>query len=85
MSNGKLQVRSASARLSAGLPGVQITLRSEDPRYTGVYAFATGEDGNAEPLTLPAPDKAYSLQPDSTVQPYSTWTLLAEKKEGSSP
>ena len=84
MSNGKLQVRSASARLSAGLPGVQISLRSEDPRYPGVYAFATGEDGNAEPLTLPAPDKGYSLQPDSTVQPYSTWTLQAEK-EGYAP
>ena len=69
MSNGKLQVRSASARLSAGLPGVQISLRSEDPRYPGVYAFATGEDGNAEPLTLPAPDKGSRTARCSPIPP----------------
>ena len=76
MMTGSLLVQTFAARQSAPIPGVQITVTGEghDP-----ITFFTDDNGIAERLCLPAPDKELSLEEYNTEQPYSVWDVTAEK------
>lgn len=77
MSSGILRVQTFAARQSAPVPGVAVSVTGPGGE---TYSFTTDSEGNAPDLTLAAPDARYSLSEDNTtVQPYSTCTITAEK------
>ena len=77
MMNGCLLVQSYAARQSAPVPGVTVTVRGEGHAPVTVTTDTTG---TAPVITLPAPDKALSLDEANTQQPYSVWEVTAEKE-----
>lgn len=77
MSSGILRVQTFAARQSAPVPGVAVTVTGPGGER---YSFTTDSEGNAPDLTRAAPDQRYSLdETNTTVQPYSTCTITAEK------
>lgn len=76
MMNGSLLVQTFAARQSAPVPNVQITVTGEgyDP-----ITFVTDDNGIAEPVCLPAPDKELSLEEENNERPYSVWNVVAQK------
>ena len=78
MPNGTLQIYTSVARQAAPLAGVAVQVLDEGG--LAVAAAVTGADGAAEPLTLPAPDKRYSLDEANTaVRPYAVYDLALTK------
>lgn len=78
MANGTLQIYAAMAGQAAPLPGVALTVLDESG--VPLARLTTDDSGAAPELTLPAPDKAYSLdETNATVRPYAVYSLLAEK------
>ena len=77
MMNGCLLVQSYAARQSAPVPDVTVTVRGEGHAPVTVTTDTTG---TAPVITLPAPDKALSLDEANTQQPYSVWEMTAEKE-----
>ncbi|WP_242965897.1 peptidoglycan-binding protein [Pygmaiobacter massiliensis] len=77
MSTGYLQLFSRSARDGIPVDAVTATITSA----TGtVITVVTDEGGYSDPIALPAPDKAFSLDENNrTVLPYAVYTVSAEK------
>lgn len=77
MSTGYLQLFSRSARDGIPVDAVTVTITSA----TGtVITVVTDEGGYSDPIALPAPDKAFSLDENNrTVLPYAVYTVSAEK------
>lgn len=76
MPNGTLQIYASVAGAAAPLAGVTVVVLDE----SGVQLarLTTDDAGAAGELSLPAPDKSYSLdESNSTVRPYSVYTLRA--------
>ena len=79
MGQGFLVVHVTTARGAIPLEGALVNVRQDAPNEEGVRgdviaALVTGNDGNTEPLTLPAPKRSQSLTPNNGAQkPYSTY------------
>ena len=88
MNTGFLKVQSFAARESAVVPEVLITLTSAEgncccpccEEKNGPFVFTTDQEGNAESLSLPAPDRSLSLDINNDTVPYSVWNLTAQKE-----
>ena len=80
MMTGTLRVQSFSARQSAPVPGVFVTLTNADAVAPRPYTFYTDDEGMAEDVCLPTPDEDLSLDENNTQRPYSVWNLTAEKE-----
>ena len=80
MMTGTLRVQSFGARQSAVVPNVFLTLTNADAAAPKPYTFYTDEEGMAEDVCLPTPDKELSLDEGTTQRPYSVWNLTAEKE-----
>ncbi len=77
---GNLTIRTYTA--GGGLPveGVKVKIRGSQETNSHIYhELLTNEDGNTPKLTLPAPDKDYSLAPSSSTPPYSLYDVEVEK------
>ena len=78
---GILVVHVTTARGAIPLEGALVNVRQDAPDESGISgdviaALTTGNDGNTEPLTLPAPMRSESLTPNNGAQkPYSTYHL----------
>lgn len=76
---GILVVHVTTARGAIPLEGALVNVRQDAPNENGVRgdviaALTTGNDGNTEPLTLPAPQRSESLTPNNGAEkPYSTY------------
>ena len=76
MPNGTLQVYASIAGQSAPLPGVTVLIFDEGGSQ--LARVVTGLDGAASEVSLPAPDRALSLDEANTaVRPYAVCTLSA--------
>lgn len=71
-----VQVQTADGALPVG--SAHVTLSAPDG--AALYETYTDADGNTEPLTLPAPDKQYTLDPHYQKPAYSTWDVIVEKE-----
>ena len=89
MMYGTLKVQSFSPRLSAPISNVKVTVTRGEPvlctesccvRTDCVYVVYTDAEGNAPLISLPAPDKALSLDEQNNTRPYSVWNLKGEKE-----
>ena len=79
MGQGFLVVHVTTARGAIPLEGALVNVRQEIPnekeiRGDIIAALTTGNDGNTEPLALPAPRRTQTLTPNhGTQKPYSTY------------
>lgn len=77
MSTGYLQIFTLSA--SDGFPVDFVSITVTESNGT-VHSYQTDENGYSDPISLSAPDKDYSLDPDNTtVLPYSVCTVVGTK------
>ena len=60
--------------------GATVTVR-ESGSDRIIEQLQTNESGNTEVAELPAPDEAYSLEPQEEVKPYSTYDITIESPE----
>ena len=79
MGQGYLVVHVTTARGAIPLEGAQVNVRDNRPEFeTGrgdvIASLVTGNDGNTQPLQLPAPPRSESLQPNNGGEkPYATY------------
>ena len=79
MGQGFLVVHVTTARGAIPLEGALVNVRQDAPNGEGIRgdviaALVTKNDGNTEPLALPAPRRSQSLTPNHGAQkPYSTY------------
>lgn len=77
MPNGELIIYVSVAAQAAPLAGVRITVQDEGGGT--VARLTTDASGATGALALPAPEAAYSLDPDNrTVRPYSVYRISAQ-------
>lgn len=76
MGMGNLIIQARSTTDALPLEGVSIYIR--DLNGNLLYELITNENGNTEQVELEAVDKALSLDPSYTGQPYTSYDLLAK-------
>lgn len=76
-SSGTLRIRAYTAGGALPVKGatVRITGAGEDNGLLS-YSLVTDRDGQTEAVTLPAPSVNYSLLPNPTELPYSTYDVV---------
>ena len=86
MGQGFLVVHVTTARGAIPLEGALVNVRQDAPNEEGIRgdviaALITGNDGNTEPLALPAPRRSQSLTPNNGAQkPYSTYHVEVQSE-----
>lgn len=76
MAEGTLRIQTYAMRMSAPVPDVHITVRTQNQSWH----VTTGPEGTAEDICIHTPDLCWSLDPkNTTVCPYTTVTIIAEK------
>ena len=74
---GRLQFRSYTASEAYPVPDVQVTVTFSDGTQT---QLSTGSTALSEAIFVACPPKALSLEPESTILPYATCNIHAEKE-----
>lgn len=75
-SEGYLIIRAFTASEALPVPNVIVRIYSADEINLGSdFSIKTGRSGQTERITLEAPDKAYTLVPNSPEQAYSTYNV----------
>lgn len=74
---GRLQFRSYTASEAYPVPDVQVTVTFSDGTQT---QLSTGSTALSEAISVACPPKALSLEPESTILPYATCNIHAEKE-----
>lgn len=80
MAFGTLIVQARTEIGFSPVPGATVTVR-ESGSDRIIEQLQTNESGNTEVAELPAPDEAYSLEPQEEVKPYSTYDITIESPE----
>ncbi|MGN0983544.1 MAG: hypothetical protein ACI4OI_01780 [Gemmiger sp.] len=75
MPTGTIQVYTSAAEQAAALPGVEI--RIFDEGGLPLASLTTDASGAAGEVSVPAPDKALSLEETSTQRPYAVYRVVA--------
>lgn len=76
MATGNLVVQVRTAEDALPLSGVRIRIKNQEG--TLLYNLITDESGETEQVSLDAVDRRFSLDPNFTDVPYTTYTLEAE-------
>ncbi len=74
--SGGLVIHATKASGALPVPGTIVRIRGaeENNRFV-VYSLITDNDGNTERISLPAPNKEYSLSPQQAEKPYSVYDI----------
>ncbi len=72
--SGSIQVNVTSSVGFVPISGATVTISNSDTPDTVIEQLTTDESGQTQPIRLPAPDPAYSQQPDQP-RPYTDYNL----------
>ena len=79
----KIQLCTGDGAMPVGY--VDVLVRECDCKKTNnrlLFTLKTDENGNTQPLELPAPPKNYSLEPGHPEQPFSCYNILVTEAHG---
>ena len=75
-SNGRFQAIASAANGGVPISGVNVRIYSNDEENGGVdYSLVTSSDGKTPVITLPSPDKAYSLTSGASDAAFATYNV----------
>lgn len=77
-STGFLQIDATAAGGALPIPNLNVRISGADEdNRTVIYSIITDSSGKSETVSLPAPQRSYSLTPDPDEQAYSNYIIEA--------
>lgn len=76
MGKGNLSFNVYCDNIGQPVSDVQIEIIGKDKKYT----LTTNKSGQSDLVSLPCPDKEYSLNPQKEVRPYETYSVVVRKQ-----